>query len=51
MCENADKTVHLETLISEIKTLYAQWQKARNKRLSVKTAMKTPVKPTTLLIR
>ncbi len=51
MCANADKTVHLETLISEIKTLYAQWQKARKEKLSVKTATKTPVKPTTLLIR
>jgi len=51
MCANADKTVHLETLISEIKTLFGQWQKARKIRLSVKTAMKTPVKPTTLLIR
>ena len=51
MCANADKTVHLETLIAEIKALYAQWQKARKKRLSVKAAMKTPGKPTTLLIR
>jgi hypothetical protein len=29
MCANADKTVHLKTLISEIKTLYAQWKKNR----------------------
>jgi len=29
MCANADKTVHLKTLIAEIKVLYAQWKKAR----------------------
>ncbi len=29
MCANADKTVHLKTLIAEIKALYAQWKKAR----------------------
>ena len=29
MCANADKTVHLKTLIAEIKALYAQWRKAR----------------------
>jgi len=27
MCENADKTVYLKTLIAEIKALYAQWKK------------------------
>jgi hypothetical protein len=42
MCANADKTVHLKTLIAEIKALYAQWIKARNR---------TSVKPTTLPIR
>ena len=29
MCANADKTVHLKTLIAEIKVLYAQWKKGR----------------------
>ncbi len=29
MCENADKTIHLKTLIAEIKILYARWRKAR----------------------
>ena len=29
MCANADKTVHLKTLIAEIKALYVQWRKAR----------------------
>jgi len=29
MCANADKTVHLKTLIAEIKVLYAQWIKDR----------------------
>ncbi len=40
MCANADKTVHLKTLIAEIKALYAQWKKKR-----------TPVKPTVLPTR
>ncbi len=40
MCANADKTVHLKTLIAEIKALYAQWEKARKL-----------VKPTVLPIR
>ena len=30
MCANADKTVHLKTLIAEIKALYAQWKKNRS---------------------
>jgi len=42
MCENADKTVHLQTLISEIKVLYAQWREARKKKMAVKAAIKTP---------
>jgi hypothetical protein len=29
MCANADKTVHLKTLIAEIKAIYAQWKKNR----------------------
>ncbi len=29
MCANADKTVHLKTLIAEIKALYAQWKENR----------------------
>jgi len=40
MCANADKTVHLKTLIAEIKALYAQWKKNR-----------VPVKPTVLPTR
>ncbi len=40
MCANADKTVHLKTLIAEIKALYAQWKKNR-----------VPVKPTVLPAR
>ena len=35
MCANADKTVHLKTLIAEIKALYAQWKK-RRKRIPIK---------------
>jgi hypothetical protein len=42
MCENADKTIHLKTLIAEIKVLYAQWRKARKNKMPVKTAIKTP---------
>jgi len=30
MCANADKTVHLKTLIAEVKALYAQWKKNRS---------------------
>ncbi len=30
MCANADKTVHLKTLIAEIKALYAKWKKNRS---------------------
>jgi len=40
MCANADKTVHLKTLIAEIKALYVQWKKNR-----------VPVRPTALPIR
>ena len=40
MCANADKTVHLKTLIAEIKALYVQWKKNR-----------IPVKPTALPTR
>jgi len=29
MCANADKEVHLRTLIAEIKVLFAQWRKTR----------------------
>jgi hypothetical protein len=45
MCENVDKTIHLKTLISEIKVLYAQWRKAR-KRIPSKTAIKPTALPT-----
>ena len=38
MCANADKTIHLKTLIAEIKALYAQWKKARKDRTPVKPA-------------
>ena len=51
MCANADKAIHLKTLISEIKVLYAQWRKARKKRILFTTAVKKIVKPTTLLTR
>jgi hypothetical protein len=42
MCENADKTIHLQTLIAEIKALFAQWGKARKNKVPVKNAIKTP---------
>ncbi len=42
MCANADKTIHLKTLIAEIKALYAQWGKARKNKTPVKTTIKTP---------
>jgi len=43
MCANADKTVHLKTLIAEIKVLYAQWRKARKNIIPAKPAIKTSI--------
>ncbi|MCZ6578530.1 MAG: hypothetical protein O6927_04175 [Gammaproteobacteria bacterium] len=42
MCENVDKTIHLKTLITEIRILYAQWREARKNRIPVKIAIKVP---------
>lgn len=37
MCANADKAIHLKTLITEIKILFTQWSKTRNYWIPVKT--------------
>ncbi len=45
MCENVDKAIHLKTLITEIKILYAQWRKAREKGTPVKAPIISPWLP------